>query len=350
VDVRDLEQQAADVLPEHVYDYFRATAGGLDVLRMQIAAWEDIRHRPRVLRDASSPDVRTSVLGTELKTPVMVAPMAQQIAATPEGEVASARAAAAAGTLIGVSTNTAVLFADIAATQAPWWFQLYVMQDRSLSEALLDRAVAAGARAIILTVDITGLEHPRVGASTSVEPTDWGDAPEGRRLANLTPAERERSRGDGGRIARHLGFDTIEWLRQRTGLPVVVKGVLRADDARRAVDAGAAAVIVSTHGGRGLVSAIPAARALEGIADAIGANAEVYADSGLRTGNHVASALSLGARAVFLGRPIMWGLATGGSDGAQRVIQDFTTDLRRTMNLLGAPTLATLTPDLVEHT
>lgn len=347
--IEELERRAAAVLPEHVYDYFRATAGDLEVLRAQTAAWEAIRHRPHVLRNTAAPDVSTSVLGTELTTPVMIAPMAQQIAATPEAEVASARAAAAAGTLIGVSTNTAVPFADIAATNAPWWFQLYVMRDRSLTEALLDRAVAAHAGAIILTVDITGLEHPRAGASTSVEPTEWGDVPEARRLANLTPAELERSRGDGGRIARDLGFETIEWLRARTGLPVVVKGVLRADDARRAVDAGASAVIVSTHGARGLASSIPAARALEGVAAAVGHGAEVYADSGLRTGTHVASALALGAHAVFVGRPVMWGLATGGSDGARQVVEDFTADLRRTMNLLGAPDVAALTPDLVDR-
>ena len=139
IDLEELERQAAAVLPEHVYDYFRATAGSADVLREQLAAWEAIRHRPRVLRNTANPDTATSVLGTAVATPVMVAPMAQQIAASPEGEVATARAAAASGTVIGVSTNTAVLFADIAATDAPWWFQLYVMQDRSLTDALLER-------------------------------------------------------------------------------------------------------------------------------------------------------------------------------------------------------------------
>ena len=208
-------------------------------------------------------------------------------------------------------------------------------------------ALDAHARAIILTVDITGLEHPRAGSSTSVEPDDWGDAPEGRRQANLTPAERERSRGDGGRIARDLGFDAIGWLRDRTGLPVVVKGVLRADDARRAVDAGAAAVIVSTHGARGLPTAIPTARALAEVAAAVDGDAEVYVDSALRTGSHVASAIALGAHGVFIGRPVMWGLATGGSDGVRGVIDAFTADLRRTMNLLGAPDIAALTPDLI---
>ncbi|MFD1720435.1 alpha-hydroxy acid oxidase [Amnibacterium endophyticum] len=343
----DLEQRAAEVLPEHVYDYFRATAGDLDVLRRQVDAWEAIEHLPRVLRQASSPHVGTAVLGTALRTPVMVAPMAQQVAADPAGEVATARAAAAAGTLLGVSTNTAVRFEDIAAVGAPWWFQLYVMEDRALTEALLERAVAAGARAIVLTVDITGLEHPRAGATVSVEPTEWGAAPEGRRLANLTTEERERARGDGGRIARDLGFETIGLLRERTGLPVVVKGVLRADDARRAVDAGAAGVVVSTHGGRALAGAVPAARALDAVATAVDGNAEVYADSGLRTGAHVASALALGAQAVFVGRPVLWGLATGGADGVQQVLERVTSELRRTMNLLGAPTVADLTRDLV---
>jgi 4-hydroxymandelate oxidase len=347
LDIEDLERRAAEVLPQFVYDYYRATAGGLAVLAEQTAAWESIRHRPRVLRDTSSPDATTTVLGTPVRTPILIAPMAQQIAADPAGETATAAAAVAAGTLLGVSTNTAVPFADIAATGAPWWFQLYVMQDRSLTEALLERAVTNGARALILTVDITGLAHPDPASGFSVEPDEWSDAAAAARLVNLTAPERERSRGSGGRIARDLGFATIEWLRERTQLPVLVKGVLRADDARRAVDAGASGVIVSTHGARGLSSAVPSAVALAEVVEAVGDRVEVYADSGIRSGLHVASALAIGARGVFVGRPVLWGLALNGADGVHGVVDALTADLRRAMDLLGAPALGDLTPDLI---
>jgi 4-hydroxymandelate oxidase len=348
VDLLALEQRAAERLPAHVYDYFRATAGGATVLTEQVAAWDALRHRPRVLRDTSVVDTATTVLGTRVSTPVLVAPMAQQVAAHPRGERETAAAAAAAGSLLGVSTNTAVPFGEIAAAGAPWWFQLYVLEDRGLTEAMLDRAMAAGASALILTVDVTGLVHPRPGAGYSVEPTEWPDSPAAERLtANLPPEDAARARGRGARIARTLGFDAIGYLRERTALPVVVKGVLRGDDARRVVDAGADGVLVSTHGGRGLASAVPSARALAEVVDAVGGAAEVYADSGIRSGGHVASALALGARAVFVGRPAMWGLALGGADGVRDVLDGLTAELAATMNLLGAPTIADLTADLV---
>jgi 4-hydroxymandelate oxidase len=301
-----------------------------------------------VLRDTSVVDTATTVLGTPVSTPVLVAPMAQQVAAHPAGERETAAAAAGAGSLLGVSTNTAVPFADVAAAGAPWWFQLYVLRDRGVTEALLERALAAGAGALVLTADVTGLVHPRPGAGYSVEPTEWPDSPAAERIAvNVPPDEAARARGEGGMIARDLGFETIGYLRERTGLPVVVKGVLRGDDARRAVDAGASAVLVSTHGGRGLASAVSSASALREVVEAVGNTAEVYADSGIRSGRAVASALALGARAVFVGRPVLWGLALDGAAGARTVLDTLTAELAATMNLLGAPSVGDLTPDLV---
>ena len=287
------------------------------------------------------------MLGIPVATPVLVAPMAQQVAADPLGERATAAAAAAAGSLIGISTNTAVPFAEVAAAGAPWWFQLYIFQDRAISEQLVDRAVEHGASAIILTVDITGLRHPSPEANYAVDPTEWPLSPGADRLVNLDADLRERSRGEGGWFARDFGFRAIEWLRERTGLPVVVKGVLRGDDARRAVDAGASAVLVSTHGARAFATSVPSARALAEVADAVGADVEVYVDSGLRSGIDVATALALGARAVFLGRPVMWGLATGGEAGVRHVLETVHQELVTAMDLLGAPTLGDLTRDLV---
>lgn len=349
MDVLALEREAAALLPDFVYDYFRASAGGPESLDRSVAAWRSFLHRPHVLRDTRRIDTTTTVLGTPVASPVLVAPMAQQVAANPAGERATAAAAAACGSLLGVSTNTAVPFADIAAAGAPWWFQLYVLNDRELTAALLDRAVEHGARAVVLTADITGLAHPSPGAAYSVEPTEWGPeaAAQAARLGNLTPEERERTGSDGTGTARDFGIDAVQWIAKRTGLPVVVKGVLRGDDARRAVDAGAAGVLVSTHGARALASSIPSALALTEVVAAVQGDAEVYVDSGLRSGTDIATALALGARAAFIGRPVMWGLATRGQAGVAAVLTTLTAELVTAMDLLGAPHVADLTPDLV---
>jgi 4-hydroxymandelate oxidase len=273
--------------------------------------------------------------------------MAQQVAADPRGERATAAAAAAEGSLITVSTHTAVPFAEVHAAGAPWWFQLYIFRNRAISTELVDRAVQAGARAVVLTVDITGLAHPSPEATYSVDPNEWPRSAEAERLANVSPELREAARGEGGWWDRGMGLGAIEWLASRSGLPVVVKGVLRADDARRVVDAGASAVLVSTHGARSFASSVPSAHALAEVADAVAGRAEVYVDSGLRSGIDVATALSLGARAAFVGRPVMWGLATGGESGVRTVLQTLRSELVTAMDLLGAPTLDELTPDLI---
>jgi 4-hydroxymandelate oxidase len=240
-----------------------------------------------------------------------------------------------------------VPFAEITAAGAPWWFQLYLFRDRAISDQLADRAAEQGARAVVLTVDTTGLRHPSPEATYSVDPVQWPLSPEADRLANLDPDLRERARGEGGWFARDYGLPAIERLRERTGLPVVVKGVLRGDDARHAVDAGASAVLVSTHGARAFATSVPSADALAEVVDAVGGEVEVYVDSGLRSGIDVATAIALGARAVFLGRAVMWGLATGGEDGVRRVLETIQGELVTAMDLLGAPTLADLTRDLV---
>lgn len=348
MDVLALERRAAELLPPHVYDYFRASAGGAYSLERSVEAWASFLHRPRVLRDTATIDTATTVLGTPVRTPILVAPMAQQVAADPLGERATAAAVAAAGGLLGVSTHTAVPFAEVTAAGAPWWFQLYIFRERSISAELVDRAVEHGASAMILTVDTTGIAHPSSDATYSVDPNEWPrSAPEAERLVNVSPEQRETSRGVGGWWARDMGIAAIEWLAERSGLPVVVKGVLRADDARRVVDAGARAVLVSTHGARAFATSVPSAYALAEVVDAVAGDAEVYVDSGLRSGIDVATALSLGARAAFIGRPVMWGLATGGQAGVADVLETFRKELVTAMDLLGAPTIADLTRDLI---
>ncbi len=345
--VEEVQRRAGALLPGHVAGYVAAGAGDGQSLVEGQAAWEALRLRPRVLQDTSGVSVATTVLGTPVRTPVLVAPMAQQVAAHPRGEAETGRAVAAAGSLLGVSTNTAVPFADIAATGAPWWYQVYVMRDRGLTRLLVERAAAAGATALVLTVDTTALASTLPG----IEPTEWPEGPGRARLTALTAGDLgDRDRGATA-TALDLGPEVVGWLREVSGLPVLVKGVLRADDAVRCVGAGAAGIVVSTHGGRRLGPSVTAVHALPEVVAAVGREGggavEVYVDSGLRSGAHVAAALALGARAAFVGRPVMWGLAAGGADGVAQVLDALTQELVTTMRQVGAACTGDLTPDLV---
>jgi 4-hydroxymandelate oxidase len=329
------------VLAPHVGAYYSTGAGSGDALREGVADWTAVRFRPRVLTDVGSVETGTTVLGTAVRTPILVAPMAQQLGAHPEGEAAVGHAVAATGSLLGVSTFTAVPFASIAATGAPWWLQVYVMRDHGLTELVVRRAVEHGARALLLTVDMTVLLPP------AVNPRDWPDGDAKTRHGNLTAEELAAAGVRGLEMDPTLDVTTIEWLRELSGLPVLVKGVLRDDDARRCVAAGASGVVVSTHGGRRLGPSTTSARALPEVVAAVGGEAEVYVDSGLRTPEHVAAALAMGARAVFLGRPALWALAAEGSHGVEVVLAGLTDGLRRVMAQLGVARLSDLTGDLI---
>ena len=340
-DPLNYEARARAVLPAHVGAYYATGAGSGDAQLEGIADWSRVRFRPRALTDVGSIDVSTSVLGTPVRTPVLVAPMAQQLGAHSDGEAAMGRAVAATGSLLGVSTHTAVPFSVIAAIGAPWWLQVYVMRDRGLTEQLVRRAVDQGARALVLTVDMIAL------LPAEVNPRQWPEGVAKTRWANLTPAEQAEAGEPGMQTDPSIDFSTIEWLSRLSGLPVLVKGVLRSDDAQRCVDAGAAGVVVSTHGGRRLGPSISSARALPEVVAAIGAQAEVYVDSGVRAPEHVAAALAMGARAVFIGRPALWALAVDGSDGVEAVLTGLTEGLRHVMVQLGAARLSELTADLI---
>ncbi len=336
----DLEDRATAHLPDYVAAYFRGWAGDGECLREGIDAWGRLRLRPRVLVDTTSPSTACTVLGTPLATPLVVAPMAQQVAAHPDGEAATARAAAAAGTALGVSTNTAVPFAQIEAAGAPWWYQVYVMRDRSLTQRLVERAAAAGARALVLTVDTTSLAPAMPG----IEPTDWPPGPARARVTNLTPDELAAAGRDARRTAEDLTPDVIGWLHELSGLPVAVKGVLDPRDARCCVDAGAAAVVVSTHGGRRCGISITSTEALPAVVAEVGAQVEVHVDSGIRAGGHALAALALGASAVHVGRPVLWGLTVGGAEGAHGVLERLQAELVATMLQLGIARPGDLAP------
>lgn len=337
-----LEGAAAEKLPEAVHRYFRqGSAGGVSVGEAT-SAWSAYRFRPHVLNDVSTVDLSTTVLGTPVDAPILVAPSTMQRLADPDGELAMARGVGAARSVLGVSSNAGTTFAELGATGVPWWLQIYILQNRDLTRRMLDAAVEAGARAIVLTVDT-----PVVGRKEDEGDTVWDLAQPGQFLANLPDGDWT---DDDLAKADDLNPDVIGWLAERTGLPVVVKGVLRGDDAKRCADAGAAGIIVSNHGGRQLDGSIPTAQALPEVAEAVaGSNLEVYVDGGIRRGEHVLAALALGARAVFVGRPALWSLTVGSSDGVTRLLTDLATELDHTLRLIGVSTPSSLTPDLVTN-
>jgi 4-hydroxymandelate oxidase len=337
-----LEERAAAMLPEAVFRYFRQGSRDSTSTAEAVAAWDRHRFLPQVLRDVTEVDLRTTVLGAELASPFAVAPTAMQRAVHAEGEVAMARGIAAAGSLMVVSSNSGSTFEDIAATGVTFWAQVYVTADRPACLPLLHRAATAGARAVVLTADtpVVGTKHDGEG------PTIWELAGPDWSHANF-PVGYGSSPGDAK--ATDLGPQDVEWLARTTGLPVVVKGVLRADDARRCAEAGAAAVWVSNHGGRQFDGAAATADCLESVVAEVGDDVEVYVDGGVRTARHLVTAHALGASAVFMGRPPVYALGTDGSTGVERLLDELDAELVEALMLLGCPSLDRVTPALLHR-
>ena len=329
-----LPDLAREVLPEPVYRYFRQGARDGVSAAEAAQAWDSFRFLPRVLHDVTDIDLTASLLGTPVRSPFAVAPSTLQRAAHPDGELAMARAVARAGSLMVVSSNAGTDFDTIAASGAAWWLQAYVPADRPTCRPLLDKAVAAGARAIVLTVDT-----PVVGTKYDDGPAVWDVVDPGWLRVNFPEGYGQRP---GDEKATDLGPHDIGWLRGVTGLPVVVKGVLRPEDARRCVDAGASAVWVSNHGGRQLDYAAPTAQCLAGIVAEVGTDAEVYVDGGIGSGRHGLVAGALGARAMFLGRLPLYALAADGADGVARLLDELTAELAEALRLAACPDLTVL--------
>ena len=329
-----LELRAREHLDRGTYDFF---AGGADdevTLRGNEAAWEQVALWPHILRDVSSPDTTTTLLGLHVATPIAVAPIGYLGLAHPDGEAAVASGAAAAGALRILSTRSSTPIEDVAPADAtsPWWMQLYVMRDRSRTFALADRAVAGGCGALVLTADT-----PVLGRKLRNEANRWS-----------VPADHELAGSDeGAEQDPSLTLSIVGEVAARYEVPVVVKGVLRADDARRCVDAGAAGIVVSNHGGRQLDTAPPTARALRRVVEAVGDDVEVHVDGGIRRGTDVVKALAMGARAVWVGRPIVWGLVDDGAAGVASVLDSFRAELVRAMALCGTARVADISADLL---
>jgi isopentenyl diphosphate isomerase/L-lactate dehydrogenase-like FMN-dependent dehydrogenase len=321
VNVWDYERLAEEALDANAHAYFAGGAGDEVTLRENVAAFERRKLRPRVLVDVRSVSTATTVLGTEIALPILIAPLALQRMAHPDGELATARAAAAAGTVMCLSTAATFRPAEVAAAapDGARWFQVYVFGDRSLTEELIAEAADNGFSALVLTVDVPYLGRRERDIRVEFK------IPEG-----IVPA------GDifGDGFDASLSWRDLEWL-AGYGLPVVVKGILTAEDARLACEHGAAAVVVSNHGGRQLDGVSASLDVLEEVVEAVDGRAEVLLDGGVRRGTDALKALALGARAVLIGRAMLWGLAARGEQGVADVVRLLRDEVELGLALLG---------------
>jgi 4-hydroxymandelate oxidase len=352
INLAEYEGLARRATEPAVWDYFAGGAEDETTLRENAVAFTRFTLRPRVLAGVRNVDLSVKVLNTELASPILVAPIGLQRLACEEGELATARAAASAGTLMVASTMASQSLEAIAQAGGPRWFQLYVMKDRGLTRSLVERASAAGYRAIVMTVDA-----PRLGRRERDLRNAFSLS--GRHVpANLIAADAEPLliRHDGASaIAAHaltafddaLDWQTVAWVASLCQLPIVLKGVLTVEDARRAADAGVAGIVVSNHGGRQLDSVSAAIDVLVEIADLVGSRCEVYVDGGIRRGTDVLKCRALGARAVFVGRPILWGLLVDGEPGVRHVLDLLRAELETAMLLAGQSTWMGVTRALI---
>lgn len=345
-DPEELERAAEALLSEEVYGFVAGGADDEHTLEANLTALQAIALHPRILARSGHPVVAASVAGLDLAAPLLIAPMGMQGLIHPDGERATAVAARRAGVGFVLATGSSVALEEVAAVAGPArWFQLYVMRDRGLSADLVRRAIAAGYRGIVLTVDVSVVgNRPRDHRSRF-------SAPAGLRNANFEQYTSVDSAHHAyvGKLESDLGWDDLEWLVDLcTSTPVIVKGILRADDARMAVEHGAAGVVVSNHGGRQLGRAAASINALDAIADAVEGRATILFDGGIRRAADVLIALGRGADAVLLGRLTMWALAVGGEAGVHAMLTQLIEELRRTMTLLGVSSLDRLN-EVVDH-
>jgi 4-hydroxymandelate oxidase len=340
ITIEDFESAAHQILPKLVFDYYAGGSGTEWTLRENRRAFGRWFIRPRVLVDVGEVDTRTSVLGTIIPFPILLAPTAFQRMAHPEGELATAEAAKALDAVMILSTISTVSLEDVAATGVRRWFQLYVLKDRDLTTELVKRAYSAGYAALVLTVDTAML-----GRRLRDERNRFA-LPPGITLANLERSGLPDSTGSGlfsFFLERHdasLSWDDVAWLRSLSPLPLVLKGIVTAEDTRLATEAGVDAIVVSNHGGRQLDGAPATLDALPEVVEAAGGKTEILIDGGVRSGPDVFKALALGARAVLIGRPYLWGLAVDGAAGVRTVLEILREDLILTMALAGKARVA----------
>jgi 4-hydroxymandelate oxidase len=351
VSVRGLEPLAERVLSEYTWNYVAGGAADEVTLGWNEDTWRSLALLPRALVDVSNIDTSVELFGRRMPHPILVAPTAAHRNYHPGSEAATRRGCTTADALAVMSSLGSTPLTDLgAAASGPWAFQLYVQADRDFTAALIDEAVAAGAESLMLTVDTPLLGARDRDRRTGGHTVDGLEPPA---LAGVRPSvviaddARPHERIYNPHIDPSLTWETLEWLVDRSPVPVVAKGVVRPDDARRCVDSGAAGVVVSNHGARNLDTCIATAHALPAIVTAVEGAIPVLVDGGIRRGTDIAKALILGADAVLVGRPVIWGLAVAGEAGVAWVLETLWSEFAMAMGLLGAPTVAELTPDLI---
>jgi len=348
--LEDFELAARAVLPQGIYDYIAGGSEDEAALRGNREAFARYRFRFKILASTDQIELSSELLGQRFRMPVHLAPTAIQRMAHPDGELAAYRAASDAGIAYSLSTLSSAAIEEVAAAASgPRWFQLYMHTERAVSATFVERAVDAGYSAILLTVDLpkTGRRERDIRNAFSL--------PQGLRYANLDARRRADAAEGPDPFAQNvnanthpsLGWADLEWLVAKTSLPVIVKGVVRGDDARHAVEAGARGLIVSNHGGRQLDYAIASLDALPEVVEAVRSQVPVLMDGGVRRGTDVLKALCLGARGVLIGRPFLYALAVGGADAVTRMLEMLRQEMEVSMSLLGARRLSELSRDLV---
>ena len=340
LNVWDYEAAAAERLDPGAHGYYAGGAGDELTLRDNVEAFRRWQLRPRILVDVDTCTTATTVLGQEVSMPLLVAPVAFQRVAHPEGEVGMARAAKAAGTLMCMSTMATSTPEELAETGVPRWFQLYVFRDEGVTRDLVQRVAGSGFTALVLTVDTPFLGRRERDFRTGfVVPPEFPVASLGQ--GGLTPAETFAL------VSASVSWHDIERLASLSGLPVIVKGVLTEEDAKLACEHGASAIVVSNHGGRQLDGVSATIDALEEVVTAVDGRVEVLVDGGIRRGTDVVKALALGARAVLAGRAPLWGLAVDGEAGALRVLELLQAEILSALQLVGCTSPADVTRDRV---
>ena len=345
--IEDVEAEAGRVLPAHVYHYVAGGAGGEHTLRDNLQAFQRWALVPRMMRDVSQRDYRLNLLGTELAAPIVLAPVGQLGSVYPEGDAASGRAAAALGVPFVLSTVSSAPLETVAKAMGdgPRWFHLYWPSDPALARSFLQRAEAAGYSAVVVTLDTRLMGWRERDLREGYLPFASGEGlanyfsdPVFRQRLKVTP-EQDPAAAFFEMIRvfadlRHT-WEALETLRASTKLPVLLKGILHPEDAKSAVRAGVSGIVVSNHGGRQVDGAIAALDALPGVVAAVEGRVPVIFDSGIRRGSDIIKALALGAKAVFVGRPYVWGLAIGGEAGVRWVLENLLADFDLTMSLAG---------------
>ncbi|XP_015516994.1 hydroxyacid oxidase 1 [Neodiprion lecontei] len=353
--IEDYEREALKRLPSIVRDYYKSGAGEEFTLRLNVDAFQKYRIKPRVLVNVANRDISTVVLGHKVSMPLGVSPTAMQRMAHPDGECANVRAAAAAGTIFILSTLSTSSIEEVAeaAPKAVKWFQLYVYKDRNVTVNLVRRAEAAGFKALVLTVDTPMFGERRADRRNKFS------LPNHLRLANFVGIKSDKinSADQESGLSEYslslfdasLSWEDVDWLRSITHLPIVLKGVLTAEDAILGLEHGASAILVSNHGARQIDGAPASIEALPEIVKAVGSKAEVYLDGGVRQGIDVFKALALGAKMVFVGRPMLWGLTCNGEEGASSVLDILRSEIDRAYALSGCAKTRDIKPSMVVH-